>query len=352
MISEMRITAIVLFICILGCKAKDDKKVENVDIPEIKGVDISFYPQINAANYVYKSSEGFPFLIWDQLRGKGINTIRLRVWNDDTHFSSSPASVAELARTAKENGMNVIVDFHFSDSWADPGKQTLPAAWKDLTFSELKDTIYNFTYFLMKQIPCDFVQLGNELNNGFLWPHGNINKLNQFLDLYRGALAAARAANPNAKVILHFAGQKDANWFYSQFKSTDYDIAGISYYPFWHGKNLSELTQTLSAIKNQTKKQVIILETAYPFTLAWKDQTHNVIGDTAQLLQEFPATPQGQSNYLKALRKAVSDAGGSGVCYWGAEWVAYKGDTSKSGSTWENQALWDFNGLALPANFN
>jgi|694.fasta_scaffold11714_4 arabinogalactan endo-1,4-beta-galactosidase len=352
MISEMRITAIVLFICFLGCKPQD-KKNSGIDLgtSEIKAIDISFYPQIIAAGYTYKNAAGYHTNFWDLLKSNGINTIRLRLWNDPTHPSSSISKVAALAKEAKQQGLDVILDFHYSATWADPGKQTPPSNWQGLNLAQLKDSVYQFTYTALLQIPADFIQLGNELNGGFLWPLGNSSNVPQFLELYRAALKAAREANPTAHLILHFAGQKDATWFYSQFEPTDFDIVGLSYYPYWHGKDFSALVQTLTTLKQLTQKEVMILETAYPFTLAWKDYTNNVIGDSSQLMAPYPATIMGQAAYLKALRKAVQQAKGLGVCYWGAEWVAYKGDTSTSGSSWENQALWNFEGKALLQGF-
>ena len=150
--------------------------------------------------------------------------------------------------------------------------------------------------------------------------------------------------------MLHFAGHEEANVFFNFVDGLDYDIIGISFYPIWHGKYISELEQNLIQLRTLYDKEIMIAETAYPFTLGWNDWTNNIIGLENQLiLPEFPATPQGQKNFVQQLKIMMTNLdGGIGLSYWGAELIAWNGPESSEGSPWENQALFDFNNQALP----
>ena len=130
----------------------------------------------------------------------------------------------------------------------------------------------------------------------------------------------------------------------------DYDIMGISYYPKWHGSDLSNLQQALTQLANTHQKPIFIAETSYPFTMGWNDWTNNVVGEAGHLVPGFAATPEGQRDFLREIRRIITEVpNGIGFVYWGAEWISYRGPQAADGSTWENQALWDFNNRALPA---
>ena len=151
--------------------------------------------------------------------------------------------------------------------------------------------------------------------------------------------------------MLHYAGiGADASWFYNKMTTIDYDYIGLSYYPIWHGKNLEEVKSTIITLGQAYNKKVIIAETSYPFTLGSNDWTNNVLGTSDQIIASYSATPIGQKAYLQALKEKIKETQqGFGLCYWGSEWVAFRGNQSTNGSPWENQALWDFNNKALPA---
>jgi arabinogalactan endo-1,4-beta-galactosidase len=151
--------------------------------------------------------------------------------------------------------------------------------------------------------------------------------------------------------MLHYAGLNGAAAFFQEVASVDYDLIGVSYYPWWHGRNLSNLQAVLDNLGTENNKEVIVAETAYPFTLGFNDFTTNIIGLESQLfLPQFPATPQGQRNFLLEVREITrSTTRGKGMCYWSPEWVAFKGQTASDGSPWENITLFDFEGKALPA---
>jgi arabinogalactan endo-1,4-beta-galactosidase len=259
--------------------------------------------------------------------------------------------VKNISQEIKNLGMKVMLSVHYSDSWADPSHQTKPQEWDHISFASLKDSISVYTKKIVTEINPDYIQIGNEINNGFIFPEGNIQNLAQMKSLLQAGISAVKSTNPTTKVILHFAGFQNANSFFSQFSDLNYDLIGISYYPNWHGKNLTELQQNLEQISNTQNKSIFIAETSYPFTFRWNDLTQNVIGDTSQILPEYAATETGQKNYLLKIKEIVTNVPkGMGFCYWGAEWISYKGSTSTDGSSWENQAFWDFNHKILPVS--
>jgi arabinogalactan endo-1,4-beta-galactosidase len=224
--------------------------------------------------------------------------------------------------------------------------------WENLPFPILKDSVFAYTAKVAAALQPDFIQIGNEINNGFLHPLGSLgNPPFQFLQLLDTALLAVRQEAPQSKIVIHYAGITGADWFFNQLTGLDFDVIGLSYYPIWHGKSLPLLQQTLADLAAAHQKEIIIAETAYPFTLGWNDWTHNVVGTNDHLiLPDFPATPAGQKAFLAEIRALVqSIPQGLGFCYWGAEMVAWRGPAATNGSPWENQALFDFNHVALPA---
>ena len=163
---------------------------------------------------------------------------------------------------------------------------------------------------------------------------------------------AVRNQDSTIGIILHYAGYQGADWFYGQMRTNlvDYDIIGLSYYPMYHGYSIDSLTFAINNLISNSGKKVMIVETSYPFTLSYNDYTNNILGLNSQLIPAYPATIDGQRNYLFAIRSATTqNVNGLGFCYWGTEWVAFKGPLSTNGSSYENQALFDFNNKALPA---
>jgi arabinogalactan endo-1,4-beta-galactosidase len=197
-----------------------------------------------------------------------------------------------------------------------------------------------------------YVSIGNEINGGMLWETGRIDNGNSLFQLLGQAIQATRAASDSTKIIIHFAGLDGAEWFFDQMRTYNlsYDIMGLSYYPFWHGKSLSTMNSTVTQLALTFSKPVLIAETAYPFTLGWNDWTHNSIGLEEQLSDGYPATPGGQLAFMsdmKEMLEGIEDC--AGFCYWGAEFVAFKGPEALDGSSWENMALFDFENKAVPA---
>jgi arabinogalactan endo-1,4-beta-galactosidase len=316
----------------------------------IRASDISFLPEIEAASIQYKSNGEVqdPLLT---LKNAGCNFLRLRLWHTPSNGRSNLLEVKSMVSRIQKLGMQVWLTMHYSDSWADPGKQTKPDAWKSLGFTDLKTAVSTYTSSVLSEIQPDIIQIGNETNDGFLWPDGKIsaNEM-QSLQLFQAASASIRNIAPKAKILLHYGGLNGSEWFFEKVKGIDYDYAGISYYPIYHGTSLTALGSKIKQLAGITKKKVLVAETAYPFTLGWNDWTNNIIGDTAQLISAYPPTPLGQKEFLQRVKAIGSNQTyGAGFCYWGGEYIAYKGNTSPNGSSWENQALWDFNAKALPA---
>lgn len=318
----------------------------------IKGADMSFLPLIESegTQYFNATNQSEDALI--TLKKAGCNTIRIRIWNNSPENLSSFTEVKSLAQRVKNAGMKVWLCVHYSDTWADPGAQTIPAAWANLSFSDLKVAFANYTSTVVAEIKPDIIQIGNEINNGFMWPKADLaTHESEFLELLSIASNTIRTQAPKTKIMLHYAGiGADASWFYNKMTIINYDYIGLSYYPIWHGKNLEEVKSTIITLGQTYNKKVIIAETSYPFTLGFNDWTNNILGTTDQIIPLFSATPLGQKAYLLALKEKIKETQqGFGFCYWGTEWVAYRGNQSTNGSPWENQSLWDFNNRALPA---
>ena len=318
----------------------------------IKGADMSFLPLIEneGTQYFNATNQSEDALI--TLKKAGCNTIRIRIWNNSPENLSSFNEVKALAQRVKNAGMKVWLCVHYSDTWADPGAQSIPAAWANLSFSDLKIAFTSYTSMLMTEIKPDIIQIGNEINNGFMWPKADLaTHESEFLELLSIASNTIRTQAPKTKIMLHYAGiGADASWFYNKMTAVNYDYIGLSYYPIWHGKNLEEVKSTISTLGQTHNKKVIIAETSYPFTLGFNDWTNNILGTTDQIIPSYESTPSGQKSYLLALKEKIKETQhGFGFCYWGTEWVAFRGNQSTNGSPWENQSLWDFNNRALPA---
>ena len=315
----------------------------------IRGADLSFLPEIESTGIKYKNNGEIqdPLLT---LKNAGCNYVRLRIWHSPSGTSSSFAEVKKMADRIRLLGMKVWLCVHYSDSWADPGKQTKPDAWKSLNFVELKSALEIYTAGVVNEIKPDLIQLGNETNDGFLWPEGKLTtNETQFIQLMQTAIAAVRKNASGTKIMIHFAGMTGSEWFFNKTNNLDYDYIGLSYYPIYHGTQMEKLGQSIKSLTASSNKKVILAEVAYPFTLGWNDWTNNIVGLPSHLVSGYDASPDGQKKFLEGLRKIIGDNGGIGFCYWGGEWVAFRGPQASNGSPWENQTLWDFGFNALPA---
>lgn len=345
---------LITFLIFISCD-NDDVNVpssENENSTFISAVDISSYPEISNSNPTFYDLEGNQNNLLTILEDNGVNTVRLRLWVNPSNEHSGFNEVKQFSETLKTNGFRTWLTLHYSDTWADPSQQVTPAQWEGLEYTQLKDSVYNYTEKVVNEIQPDYIQIGNEINSGFLHPYGHIsNNYQQFKELMDTAISAVRVNESDTKIIIHFAGIEGSNWFFNQVSFLDYDIIGLSYYPIWHGKSLNTLKTTMHDLSSSYNKNIIIAETAYPFTLEWNDWTNNIVGSESQLiLPEYPATLEGQLNFVKSIKEITQELEkGIGFCYWGAELIAWKGNQSTDASPWENQALFDFENNALPA---
>lgn len=311
----------------------------------MRGADLSFLPEVEAEGTIFHASDDVPSDVITLLKSRGCNTIRMRLWHTPTVGHSTLEEVEALADRVRAAGMKVYLTLHYSDTWADPGAQAKPLAWYGLSFTDLKDSVYRYTKMVVNHVQPDYIQIGNEINGGMIWNDGRITNPTNFFALVKEGSRGVREAKPDAKIMIHFAGTDNADAFFTQVKdqNVDYDLIGISYYPVFHGLSLQTLKTQVNTLITNTGKPVVIAEVAYPFTLLWDDQTHNVVGQSDQLVTGYPATPDGQKNFLLAIKSMLKqNSKGAGFCYWGGEWVAFKGSAAFDGSNGENQALFGF----------
>lgn len=347
-----KIAFILVSTLIISCSSGNSSETQQ-PTPEdefIRGADMSYLPLIESEGTIYKNNgvAQDPIIT---LKNAGCNAIRMRLWQNPTDGHCGLTEVKAFALRVKQAGLKVWLTVHYSDTWADPGTQTKPVAWQSMDFTTLKNTVSSYTTQIMTEIQPDIFQIGNETNDGMLWPEGKLSvNESQYLQLVASASTAIRSQSTTTKIMLHHAGLTGADYYFNKVHNIDYDYIGLSYYPIWHGKSLSTLQNTMNTLGQTHNKKVIIAETAYPFTFGYNDYTNNIIGLPEQLIPAFGATNSGQTGFLSAIKNGVSQSThGIGFCYWGSEWVAFRGPTATNGSPWENQALWDFNNNSLPA---
>lgn len=358
-----------------ACKQQNDNSYQKRTFysPDtfIMGADLSYVNQILDHDGVYRDSGKIkdPYLIFKQY---GTNVVRFRLFHNPvwTREVYSPPSVKMYndfndvkngIRRVKELGMKVCLDFHYSDTWADPSKQIKPAAWQSLDLVALRDSLYNYTFKTLKELDMEglmpeYVQPGNEINPGFLLPTGsrwNGNE-NNMIYLLNGAIDAIRSAGNSSQIkpeiIIHIAQPENADpWFegLGQKGLADYDFIGLSYYYIWSKVKLEDLSNYISLLKTKYMKDVIIMETAYPWTTDNADSYTNII-DQGKLTDRFPATQDGQFYYLKALVQEIIEGGGKGIFYWEPAWITSgMKDLWGTGSSWDCNTLFDFQGNTI-----
>ena len=378
------------------------------DLPEdfIRGVDISSVLAEEESGVVYYNGDGHEEDLFELLAEHGVNYIRVRVWNDpyDADGNSygggtnDTAHAAEIGRRAANYGMKLCVDFHYSDFWADPSKQMCPKAWEGMEIEEKAAALGSFTKDSLTQIidagaNVGMVQIGNEINNGIA---GEKEWSRKRKLLSAGAAAVRETAAQTGSDILvavHFTDINDKSGIMNmaeklelEGKEIDYDVFAVSYYPFWHG-TMENLTAVLKEIASTYGKKVMVAENSYPYTTGDGDGSGNSIGES-NVLPEYPATVQGQANEIRDVCAAVAAVGepALGYFYWEPAWIpvgvweegaddadqvyaanqkiweehgsgwasSYAGSYDPDdagryygGSSWDNQALFDYSGHML-----
>lgn len=375
----------------------------------IKGVDIASYVSLMDSFVSFKDWDGATLSqaqFFQLLKDSGVNYVRVRVWNDPYNASgkgygggnNDVTKAITMGRLATEAGLKVLVDFHYSDFWADPGKQKAPKAWSGYTVTQKAEAISQFTGNALTQmleagVNVGMVQIGNETNNGIA---GETNWTNMCTLFNAGSSAVRSAADAKGKeilVALHFTNPETTGR-YAGYASTlntnsvDYDVFATSYYPFWHG-SLTNLTSVLSNVASTYGKKVMVAETSYAYTYDDGDGHDNTIeAGKAGIDLPYPVSVQGQATAVRNVIQAVANVGenGIGVFYWEPAWIpvavydetaanasavlaankikwetfgsgwasSYAGEYDAEdagawygGSSWDNQAMFDFYGNPL-----
>ena len=335
------------------------------------GADLSYVNQVEDYGGIYRDSGQVrdPFRIF---KDHGCNTVRVRLWHNpdwyydvlgDSILYSDLKDVEKTIRRAKDLGMAVNLDFHYSDIWADPQQQQTPNAWSGLGPMDLKDSVYNYTlavlnYLDEQSLAPEMVQIGNEINPGMLHPIGQVfnEDFSTLGELLNSGIRAVRdfstASGKNIQVIIHYAQLQGAEDWYRNLTHSgqvhDYDIIGLSHYSKWSELNgMSQVTATIKSLRETHDKKVMLVETGYAWTGGYNDDYHNLVS-AADSVPGYPYSPEGQLKYMKDLTQAVMDGGGSGIQVWEPAWISSNlTDFWGTGSPWENMTFFDFQGNTL-----
>ncbi|WP_261717562.1 arabinogalactan endo-1,4-beta-galactosidase [Streptomyces sp. FZ201] len=332
----------------------------------IKGSDVSSLAKSEALGGKYRNSSGGTGDALAILKSAGQNYARVKVWVNAADGYNGKDEVLALAKRIKAQGMKLLVDFHYSDIWADPGAQSKPAAWAGHSYGQLRTDVYNHTYDVLNALKAqgttaDMVQVGNEINGGMLWSEGSTSNWSQLAGLLNSGYDAVKAVSSSTQVALHLAKGGDLSgtrwWFDSAVSNgVRFDVIGLSYYGYWHG-TLYDFQTTLDDAASRYGKPVFVAETAYPFRLDSEDAHENIIDLASELVPGYPATTTGQTRWMNdiaSIVEAVPGGRGLGVFYWESTWTAVTGNgwdstDPSSGNGWENQALFGYDDKVLPA---
>jgi arabinogalactan endo-1,4-beta-galactosidase len=340
------------------------------------GTDLSFTPQELAAGarFSYHGQQQSPVTI---MKENGANYVRMRLWVNPPPGYSDLASDLALARSVHAAGMKIYLDIMYSDFWADPQHQDIPAAWQGQDLAQLTTTVQSYTQqvisaFARQGTPADLVSIGNEIRNGILWPIGQVNDpsvpadYDNLATLLKAGVAGARAGNPAGHrllIMMHYdqGGNNGLSQAFFQNLTAEgvpFDVIGLSYYPFFHG-TISAMRQNVDALAAQFHKPIVIAETQYPWTLAngnspIGDSTGNFVWQPSQLSTGYPASPGGQLSFVTdelSILAQVPGGLGAGLFYWAPDWIP--------GVPWEpgtgvgtpnaNLTLFNSQGVALPS---
>ncbi len=367
-------------------------KVDGLPADFINGVDISSILALEESGVTFRDWDGQTADVFDVLESADVNYVRVRVWNDPFDAQGNGygggdndiAAAVEIGERATAHGMKLLVDFHYSDFWADPAKQKAPKAWSAMTVAQKAEATEEYTADALTQLKAagvdvGMVQVGNETNNGVAGVTGWAG----MSQIFSAGSSAVREVYPDALVAVHFTNPERAGSYASIAKQldtygVDYDVFASSYYPFWHG-SLSNLTTVLDQVATTYDKQVMVAETSWNYTLEDGDGHENTIRP-ATVSTKYPSSVQGQATAVRDVMQAVSDVGpaGIGVFYWEPAWLpvgtpdqleqnkllweahgsgwasSYAAEYDPEdagewfgGSSWDNQAMFDFRGAPL-----
>ena len=333
-------------------------KVENMPEDFIMGMDASCVPSLEASGVKYYDYDGNEKDVYQILSENGVNYIRVRVWNDPFDKDGNGYgggncdidNAVEIGKRATQYGMKLLVNFHYSDFWADPAKQMVPKAWKGMDVTQMSEALYQYTKESLQKlvdagVDIGMVQIGNESNGYLCGFKGWID----ITTLLRAGSNAVREVCPDALIAVHFTNpEKVTNYknyaYYLASQQVDYDVFASSYYPFWHG-TLDNLATVLNEVAAQYGKKTMIAETAYVNTLEDTDFYGNTGTDA---VKPYPFTEQGQANHIRNLTDTAVNKMNNciGIFYWEGTWI------SVGGNTWEeNSALWEKYGSGWASSY-
>ena len=335
-------------------------RVENLPEDFIFGVDASSVIAEEDSGVKYYNFAGEEQDVFATLAESGVTHIRVRVWNNPYDAegrgygggNNDIDKAVAIGERATRYGMKLIVDFHYSDFWADPGKQMAPLAWADMELEEKAEALYAFTADCLNRlngagVAVGMVQLGNETNGAMCGE----KSWSSIARLMKAGSRAVRECCPGALIAVHFANPENASAYANYAKQLnknelDYDVFASSYYPYWHG-TLENLASVLTDVARKYGKQVMVMETSYAYTAEDTDFSGNTIGEGSNVIKNYPFTVQGQANEVRDVIDTVARIpGGIGVCYWEGTWITV------GGSSWEeNAAIWERYGSGWASRF-
>ena len=375
-IAFLCLTAMLLPACLCGCGSGNQslipdskiegstlyvKKVENIPDGFIFGMDASSVIAEEASGVKYYNFEGVEQDVFQTLAESGVTHIRVRVWNDPFDSNGNGygggncdiETACLIGKRAAAVGMKLIVDFHYSDFWADPGKQMVPKAWSGMSIEEKTEAVYDFTKTSLKQLKSagaeiGMVQVGNETNGALCGEKTWFN----IQYLMSAGSKAIREVCPDALVAVHFANPEKSGSYADyawrlDYYNVDYDVFASSYYPYWHG-TLENLAAVLTEIADTYNKKVMVMETSYAFTSEDTDFSGNTVSDGGAIVKNYPFTVQGQAISVRDVIDTVvnSTKNGIGVVYWEGTWI-----TVGQNSWEENSALWEKYGSGWASSY-
>ena len=358
----------------------------------IKGMDVSSLLELEGLGAKFYDEDGDERNLLAILQEYGVNALWLRLWNHPYSKDGEPygagtndlETALELAKRAKERGLDVLLNLHYSDFWANPGRQMKPKAWYDYTGKRLESAVYDFTVAVLREfqregIFPDMVQVGNGLSNGLLWPDGKRPDFESIAQLVNAGIHGVRDTLPDIPVMIHLGNGGNARlyqeWFDNYFASDgdDFEVMGLSYDPFLHG-SLEDLEHNMNDIALRYGKELLVAEASMAYTMEDYASHEELepskgIGMAARQKtmkkMDYPVTKQGQADFMKdfiARIRRVPKGLGKGFFYWEPAWIPtpgsgwateaslkYMKEPGPCGNQWANQALFDYEGRPLPA---
>lgn len=336
----------------------------------IKGADVSMLPEMESLGGKFYDMDGTQMDELAIMKKYGINWIRVRIWNNPSHENGGGYTTAEraiaLTQRAHALGMKVLIDFHYSDFWADPGKQWAPKAWEKDSAAQVKKDVYDYTKKTLAAFRAagalpEMVQVGNEITNGMIWPLGKLPSADHgktLASFVASGLQAVHDTDAGIRTMIHIDKGGDnaaARAFYDQLIKDngvdDFDVIGLSYYPFWHG-TMQQMQANIDDLAARYGKDVVIVETAFGYTNENFDSTKNAYDAQAERVGGFRSTVQGQASGLRAVMQNLANVPGGkgiGMFYWEPDWYALPGAGAfkDQGDEWDNLAMFDDSGKAL-----